>query len=164
MVLPPSRDTAGSHPAPRRQNASLALLGFPLQPYSLPASHIQRTSVRFCPGGPQSIKLISHAQSVTISSFVRLQRFVDHVPVDHALHIRALDISTAGNISNTAAITQEACSDALVRILSLAPRLRTLSLHLSTELSPLAISSFSKAEQLTDLAIEPCRDAIHTSL
>lgn len=60
MVLPPSRDTAGSHPAPRRQNASLALLGFPLQPYSLPASHIQRTSVRFCPGGPQSIKLISH--------------------------------------------------------------------------------------------------------
>jgi hypothetical protein len=83
---------------------------------------------------------------------------VDHVPVDHAQHIRSLDISTAGRTL----ITQAASSDALVRILSLTPRLRTLSLRLLTELSPLAISSFSKLEQLTDLSIEPCRDAIHS--
>jgi hypothetical protein len=104
-------------------------------------------------------------QSVTISSFSRLQHFVDHVPADHALHIRALDISTASNISSAAAaITQAACSGALTRVLSLTPRLRTLSLHLSTELSPQAISFFSNLEQLSDLAIEPCRDAIHSSL
>ncbi|KAF8491857.1 hypothetical protein F5888DRAFT_1892011 [Russula emetica] len=68
--------------------------------------------------------------SVTLSSLVRLQRFLDHVPVDHALHIRALDVSTAGDSP-----TQAACSDALGRILDLTPRLRSLSLHLSTDLS-----------------------------
>jgi hypothetical protein len=102
------------------------------------------------------IMLICRSQSVTLSSLARLKHFVDHVPVDHALHIRSLDISAAG--------TEAASSDALTRILSLAPRLRTLSLRLSTELSPPAVSSFSKLEQLTDLAIEPCRDAIHSSL
>ncbi|KAI9444253.1 hypothetical protein H4582DRAFT_2095550 [Lactarius indigo] len=97
--------------------------------------------------------------SVTIPSFARLQSFLDHVPVHHASHIRTLDVSTAGSV-----VTQATCSDALRRILSLTPRLRSLSLHLSTELSPLAISSFSILDQLTDLSIQPCRDAIHTSL
>ncbi|KAI0292878.1 hypothetical protein BC826DRAFT_1017319 [Russula brevipes] len=86
---------------------------------------------------------------------------MDHVPVDHAHLIRALDISTAGSSSDA---TQAACSDALRRLLALTPRLRSLSLHLSTELSPLAISSFAELEQLTDLTIEPCRDAIRSSL
>ncbi|KAI9511681.1 hypothetical protein F5148DRAFT_1146700 [Russula earlei] len=101
--------------------------------------------------------------SVTISTFSRLQHFLDHVPVDHASHIRALDISTdAASSSN--AISQTACSDALSRILSLAPRLRSLSLRLSTDLSPLAIPSFSALEHLTDLAVEPCRNVIQTKL
>lgn len=102
--------------------------------------------------------------SVTIPSFARLQSFLDHVPVHHASHIRTLDISTAGSVVDAPVVTQATCSDALRRILSLAPRLRSLSLHLSTELSPLAISSFSILDQLTDLSIQPCRDAIHTSL
>lgn len=104
--------------------------------------------------------------SVTISSFSRLQSFLDHVPVHHASHIRTLDISTVGSYAavDTPVVTQATCSDALRRMLSLAPRLRSLSLSLSTELSPLAISSFSILDQLTDLYIQPCRDAIHTSL
>ncbi|KAH9996220.1 hypothetical protein BJV77DRAFT_1065859 [Russula vinacea] len=96
--------------------------------------------------------------SVTLSSLTRLQHFLDHVPVDHALHIRALDVSTA------AAPTEASSSDALGRILALTPRLRSLSLHLSTDLSRRVISSFSQLEQLTDLAVEPCRDEIHSSL
>ncbi|KAI0251896.1 hypothetical protein BJV78DRAFT_1282128 [Lactifluus subvellereus] len=103
--------------------------------------------------------------SVTLPSLARLQYFLDHVPVDHVSHIRALDISTVGSTSSASnATTQAACSDTLRGILSLTPRLRSLSLHLSTELSPLAISSFSTLEQLTDLSVEPCRDAIHISL
>ncbi|KAN0126208.1 hypothetical protein V8E53_015310 [Lactarius tabidus] len=103
--------------------------------------------------------------SVTIPSFTRLQSFLDHVPVHHASHIRTLDISTAGScVVGTPVVTQATCSEALRRILALAPRLRTLSLHLSTELSPLAISTFSILDQLTDLSIQPCRDAIHFSL
>lgn len=102
--------------------------------------------------------LIDH-QSVTLSSLTGLQRFLDHVPADHALHIRALDVSTAGNSP-----TQAACSDALGRILALTPRLRSLSLHLSTDLSQRVVSSFSRLEQLSDLAVEPCRDEIHSSL
>jgi hypothetical protein len=72
--------------------------------------------------------------------------------------IRVLDVSTAGHN------TQAACSDALGRILARAPRLRSLSLHLSTELPQRVISSFSRLEQLTDLAVEPCQDEIHSSL
>jgi hypothetical protein len=49
-------------------------------------------------------------------------------------------------------------------ILARAPRLRSLSLHLSTELPKRVISSFSRLEQLTDLAVEPCRDEIHSLL
>jgi hypothetical protein len=89
---------------------------------------------------------------------VKLQHFLDHVPLDHAQHIRALDVSTAGNNP-----TQAACSGALGRILALTPRLRSLSLHLSTDLSQHVVSSFSRLEQLTDLAVEP-RDEIHSSL
>ena len=98
-------------------------------------------------------------KSVTLSSLVRLQRFLDHVPVDHAQHIRTLDVSTAGDRP-----TQAACSDALSRILALTPRLRSLSLHLSTDLSQRVQSSFSRLDQLSDLAVEPCRDEIHSSL
>jgi len=59
MVLPPSGDTAGNHPAPRPQNAPLALPGFPLQPYPLPTSHIQRMWARLVLGVPNHI-LIYH--------------------------------------------------------------------------------------------------------
>ncbi|KAH9057941.1 hypothetical protein EDB83DRAFT_2315925 [Lactarius deliciosus] len=79
--------------------------------------------------------------------------------------ISAHSTSAPPALSSTApVVTQATCSDALRRILFLAPRLRSLSLRLSTELSPLAISSFSILDQLTDLSIQPCRDAIHTSL
>jgi hypothetical protein len=163
LALPPSGDPTGNHRAARRQGAPFALPRFPLQPYPLHTRHLQRTLTHVLPHVPNHADR-SCFQSVTIRSLGGLQHFVHHVPANHALHIRSLDISTAANTSNAADITQAACSDALCRILYLTPRLRTLSLHLSTELSPLAISSFSKLEQLTDLAVEPCRDAIHSSL
>ncbi|KAI0305121.1 hypothetical protein B0F90DRAFT_1701472 [Multifurca ochricompacta] len=122
-----------------------------------------------------SLSLVSHHNytlclpalynSVTLSSLAKLQCFLDHVSVHQASHIRTLHITTTGPFDLLDPLTQQAtCSDALRRLISITPRLTTLSLHLSTELSPSAISSFSTLDQLSDLSIEPCQeDAIHSS-
>ena len=54
------------------------------------------------------------------------------MPADHAQLIRALDVSTAG-YSPTQAVCS--CSGVLTRTLALIPRLQSLSLHFSTNLS-----------------------------
>ena len=155
-ILPVEIQLAITHHLDINSLLSLSLVSRNNYTLCLPAVYNVR-----CPRSLSSIVLIGrpYTKSVTLTSLARLQRFLDHVPVDHAQLIRALDVSTAG-----ASPTQAACSDTLARILALTPRLRSLSLHLSTDLSRRVVSSFSRLEQLSDLTVEPCRDEIHSSL
>ena len=72
-----------------------------------------------------------------------------------------LNVSTTGDRT-----TNATCSEALGHILALTPRLRYLT-HTPSFDRPLpgVVSSFSRLEQLSDLAVEPSRDVslLHAS-
>lgn len=110
----------------------------------------------------QAFTNVNRFQTVQLSSFEALQRFLDAVPRIYYQHIIELDLSTQATGCLPAGSHPR--TDAVVSLLSGCSRLQNLSLKLDGSLANHVIPTFSQLPHLKQLSINNCAAEEETPL